>query len=180
MDLVVTPGVLAHFPASTLQSRSDFSRALLISPSSLRCAKLGVASVEIASPRASAAAIGLFTRTMHRSPCKVPPRMRVTRRVENRHTARSALLQGCVSRLEGTVTKLSSPRRAREKSFGEVIFCFHLHTDEPAETAARHARDRADWPKVGIFAQRRRMRPNRLGYAYAAWSRVGISYLRTR
>jgi hypothetical protein len=121
-----------------------------------------VASVEIASPRASAAAIGLFTRTMHRSPCKVPPCMRVTRRVENRHTARSALLQGCVSRLEGTVTKLSSPRRAREKSC-EVIFCFHLHTDEPTETAARHARDRADWPKVGIFAQRRRMRPNRLG-----------------
>ena len=45
----------------------------------------------------------------------------------------------------------------------EVIFYFHLHTDEPAETRARHPRDREDWPKVGIFAQRGRMRPNRIG-----------------
>ncbi len=41
---------------------------------------------------------------------------------------------------------------------------FHLHADEPTERGARHPRDRADWPKVGIFAQRGRMRPNRIGY----------------
>jgi tRNA-Thr(GGU) m(6)t(6)A37 methyltransferase TsaA len=46
----------------------------------------------------------------------------------------------------------------------EVIFYFHLHADEPTETGARHPRDRADWPKVGIFAQRGRMRPNRVGF----------------
>jgi tRNA (adenine37-N6)-methyltransferase len=45
----------------------------------------------------------------------------------------------------------------------EVIFYFNLHADEPTETAARHPRDRKDWPKVGIFAQRGRMRPNRIG-----------------
>lgn len=45
----------------------------------------------------------------------------------------------------------------------DVLFYFHLHTDEPTETGARHPRDRADWPKVGIFAQRGRMRPNRIG-----------------
>lgn len=45
----------------------------------------------------------------------------------------------------------------------EVIFYFHLHTDEPVETGARHPCDRQDWPKVGIFAQRGRMRPNRVG-----------------
>lgn len=45
----------------------------------------------------------------------------------------------------------------------EVLFHFHLHADEAAETGARHPRDRADWPKVGIFAQRGRMRPNRIG-----------------
>ncbi|MFL5072584.1 MAG: SAM-dependent methyltransferase [Xanthobacteraceae bacterium] len=45
----------------------------------------------------------------------------------------------------------------------EVLFYFHLHTDEPTETRARHPRDRQDWPKVGIFAQRGRMRPNRIG-----------------
>jgi tRNA-Thr(GGU) m(6)t(6)A37 methyltransferase TsaA len=45
----------------------------------------------------------------------------------------------------------------------EVIYYFHLHADEPTETGARHPRDRKDWPKVGIFAQRGRMRPNRIG-----------------
>jgi len=50
-----------------------------------------------------------------------------------------------------------------ELSHIEVIFYFHLHTDEPVETGARHPRDRQDWPKVGIFAQRGRMRPNRIG-----------------
>jgi tRNA-Thr(GGU) m(6)t(6)A37 methyltransferase TsaA len=45
----------------------------------------------------------------------------------------------------------------------EVLFVFHLHADEPTATGARHPRDRADWPAVGIFAQRGRMRPNRIG-----------------
>lgn len=45
----------------------------------------------------------------------------------------------------------------------EVLFHFHLFADEPAEFGARHPRGRADWPRVGIFAQRARMRPNRLG-----------------
>ena len=46
----------------------------------------------------------------------------------------------------------------------EVFFVFHLHADEPTERGARHPRDRTDWPKVGIFAQRGRMRPNRIGF----------------
>ncbi len=45
----------------------------------------------------------------------------------------------------------------------EVLFFFHLHADEPTERGARHPRDRTDWPQVGIFAQRGRMRPNRIG-----------------
>jgi tRNA (Thr-GGU) A37 N-methylase len=45
----------------------------------------------------------------------------------------------------------------------EVIFYFHLHDTEPAELAARHPRNREDWPRVGIFAQHGRMRPNRIG-----------------
>lgn len=45
----------------------------------------------------------------------------------------------------------------------EVLFYFHVAADEPVETGARHPRGRADWPKVGIYAQRGRMRPNRLG-----------------
>jgi tRNA (adenine37-N6)-methyltransferase len=45
----------------------------------------------------------------------------------------------------------------------EVVFHFHLDASEPTETGARHPRGRTDWPRVGIFAQRGRMRPNRIG-----------------
>jgi tRNA (adenine37-N6)-methyltransferase len=51
----------------------------------------------------------------------------------------------------------------QEVSHIEVLYHFHLHADEPVETGARHPRGRADWPRVGIFAQRARMRPNRIG-----------------
>jgi tRNA-Thr(GGU) m(6)t(6)A37 methyltransferase TsaA len=50
-----------------------------------------------------------------------------------------------------------------EFSHVEVVYVFHLVDEEQVHTASRHPRDRADWPKVGIFAQRARMRPNRLG-----------------
>jgi len=52
-----------------------------------------------------------------------------------------------------------------ELSHIEVLFYFHLHADEPVQRGTRHPRERSDWPKVGIFAQRGRMRPNRIGYS---------------
>jgi tRNA (Thr-GGU) A37 N-methylase len=45
----------------------------------------------------------------------------------------------------------------------EVVFLFHGVDEAKVETAARRPRGRADWPLVGIFAQRGRARPNRLG-----------------
>ncbi|MDQ1373226.1 MAG: tRNA (adenine37-N6)-methyltransferase [Actinomycetota bacterium] len=45
----------------------------------------------------------------------------------------------------------------------EVVFQFHLVDETTITTGARHPRERADWPLVGIFAQRGKMRPNRLG-----------------
>ena len=45
----------------------------------------------------------------------------------------------------------------------EVVFAFHLVKDEKVNTGARHPRGREDWPKVGIFAQRGKDRPNKLG-----------------
>lgn len=44
----------------------------------------------------------------------------------------------------------------------EILFHFHAAKDQ-VETAARHPRGRQDWPKVGIFAQRGKDRPNHLG-----------------
>ena len=48
-------------------------------------------------------------------------------------------------------------------SHAEIIFYFHLVNDGKIETGARHPRNNTEWPKVGIFAQRGKNRPNRLG-----------------
>ena len=45
----------------------------------------------------------------------------------------------------------------------EVIYYFHKVGDDEVTTGARHPRGRTDWPLVGIFAQRDKNRPNRIG-----------------
>lgn len=45
----------------------------------------------------------------------------------------------------------------------QVIFYFHLVPESKIEWSARRPRGRQDWPVVGIFAQRGKDRPNRLG-----------------
>lgn len=54
----------------------------------------------------------------------------------------------------------------------EVVFCFDRVPEEKIETGARRPRGRADWPLVGIFAQRGKNRPNRLGVSRAEILRV--------
>ena len=44
-----------------------------------------------------------------------------------------------------------------------VVFQFHLVDESAVQSGARHPRGNPDWPKVGMFAQRAKMRPNRLG-----------------
>lgn len=48
-------------------------------------------------------------------------------------------------------------------SHAEVIYYFHLVPDSKIETGARHPRNNAAYPKVGILSQRGKNRPNRLG-----------------
>ena len=48
-------------------------------------------------------------------------------------------------------------------SHAEVVFVFDKVTDDQIVTGARRPRGNPDWPLVGIFAQRGRNRPNRLG-----------------
>lgn len=48
-------------------------------------------------------------------------------------------------------------------SHAEIIFVFHQVPEQKIETAARHPRNNPAWPRVGIFAQRSKNRPNRLG-----------------
>lgn len=54
----------------------------------------------------------------------------------------------------------------------EVVFFFDRVPEDKIEMGARHPRDRADWPSVGIFAQRGKNRPNRLGVSRAQILRV--------
>ncbi len=48
-------------------------------------------------------------------------------------------------------------------SHAEIIFQFHLVAEKDIVLGRRHPRENLDWPEVGIFAQRGRQRPNRLG-----------------
>lgn len=45
----------------------------------------------------------------------------------------------------------------------DVVFQFDQVPDSKIETGARHPRGNTDWPLVGIFAQRGKNRPNRIG-----------------
>ena len=45
----------------------------------------------------------------------------------------------------------------------EVVFHFDRVAQSEIVSTARHPRGRSDWPKAGIFAQRGKARPNRLG-----------------
>ena len=49
----------------------------------------------------------------------------------------------------------------------EVLFYFDRVTDDSVVYAARHPRGNPAWPRVGIFAQRGKNRPNRLGATIA-------------
>jgi tRNA-Thr(GGU) m(6)t(6)A37 methyltransferase TsaA len=45
----------------------------------------------------------------------------------------------------------------------EVLFLFDRVAEAGIERGSRHPRGNPDWPKVGIFAQRAKDRPNRIG-----------------
>ena len=50
-----------------------------------------------------------------------------------------------------------------EFSHLDVVYLFHLVDADSVHVGARHPRGRRDWPSVGIFAQRAKARPNRIG-----------------
>ncbi|MGP0029744.1 MAG: TrmO family methyltransferase [Acidimicrobiales bacterium] len=61
-----------------------------------------------------------------------------------------------------------------------VVFLFHLVADADVVTGARHPRGNPAWPRVGMFAQRARTRPNRLGVSTCALLGVDGLDLRVR
>lgn len=68
-----------------------------------------------------------------------------------------------VIRLDGSRFAPDSLAGLEAFSHLEVVFQFHLVDPASVNTSARRPRGNPDWPLVGIFAQRGKNRPNRLG-----------------
>lgn len=49
----------------------------------------------------------------------------------------------------------------------EIIFCFHLVKEEEVFLGSRHPRGNKNFPSMGIFAQRPKIHPNKLGLTTA-------------
>lgn len=62
----------------------------------------------------------------------------------------------------------------------EVVYVFHLVDPGSIVTGARHPRGNPAWPPVGIFAQRGRNRPNRIGVSVCALLAVSGTELTVR
>lgn len=58
-------------------------------------------------------------------------------------------------------------------SHAEIVFFFDRVSEDRIETGARHPRGNPDWPLVGIFSQRGKNRPNRIGLGIC--SILGVS-----
>lgn len=56
--------------------------------------------------------------------------------------------------------------------FSHAEILFYMDRVEKIETSARHPRNKTSWPKVGIFAQRGKNRPNQIGLTICRIIRV--------
>ena len=72
---------------------------------------------------------------------------------------------GLVSKIELDASRFSAESLRGLEAFShvQILFYMHLVAEETVVTGSLHPRGRTDWPKVGIFAQRGRNRPNRIG-----------------
>jgi len=63
-------------------------------------------------------------------------------------------------------------------SFSHIEVIYYMHQVDPKkiQTGARHPRHNYDWPKVGIFCQRAKNRPNQIGTTVCRLEKVeGLS-----
>jgi tRNA-Thr(GGU) m(6)t(6)A37 methyltransferase TsaA len=77
-----------------------------------------------------------------------------------------------IIRLDGTQFGPEALAGLDEFSHVEVVYLFHLVDPDKVERGARRPRGREDWPLVGIFAQRGKNRPNRIGVSRCPIVRV--------
>ena len=62
----------------------------------------------------------------------------------------------------------------------EIVFCFDRVDEAKINLGSRHPRGNEAWPRVGIFAQRAKARPNRLGLTTCELLGVEALTLRVR
>jgi tRNA-Thr(GGU) m(6)t(6)A37 methyltransferase TsaA len=72
---------------------------------------------------------------------------------------------GFISTIELDADRFGPDALAALDTFSHVVVVYHFHLVDEAteERGGRHPRGRDDWPLVGIFAQRAKRRPNRIG-----------------
>jgi tRNA-Thr(GGU) m(6)t(6)A37 methyltransferase TsaA len=72
--------------------------------------------------------------------------------------------------IEMDASRFAAESLAGLDAFSHLVVLYHFHLADPAkiELAARHPRGNTAWPKVGIFAQRGKNRPNRIGVSSCA------------
>jgi tRNA-Thr(GGU) m(6)t(6)A37 methyltransferase TsaA len=94
------------------------------------------------------------------------------------HSTRAALLDdgwdAVVARIELDAEQFSAESLQGLDAFShvEVVFLMDQVNDTKIETSARHPRNNPAWPRVGIFAQRAKNRPNRIGTTICRIKRV--------
>jgi tRNA-Thr(GGU) m(6)t(6)A37 methyltransferase TsaA len=78
--------------------------------------------------------------------------------------------EACISLTESFTSE--ALQGLSEFSHVEILFLFHEVEASKIVTGARHPRNNPEWPAVGIFAQRGKNRPNRIGSTICKISRV--------
>lgn len=67
-------------------------------------------------------------------------------------------------------------------AFSHILVVYHFHgvADDSVVTTASHPRGNPEWPRVGIFAQRKKDRPNKLGVSICELLEVSGLNLRVK
>lgn len=80
-----------------------------------------------------------------------------------RRTATDDFWGNVVSRIELDPQQFTPDALAGLDQFSHLEIAYLFHLVQEVQTGSNHPRENPAWPKVGIFAQRKKNRPNRLG-----------------
>ncbi len=83
--------------------------------------------------------------------------------------------EACISLAPGFTAE--ALRGLADFSHAEILFLFHEVDPSKIAAGARHPRNNPAWPSVGIFAQRGKNRPNRIGSTICRIVRVDATRL---